>query len=190
MRRRRLCLIAGFAGMAALLAASTSWAQAKIGYLDSEQILAKYKPFQEAEKEVQGYRMELEREYSKRENELKKLEATYEQRKLISSKSWKDETEREIARKRAELSRFLQDIGDPARGKLTQKNQEILAPILNKVNEVVQIVAKNNGYDFVFNSAALAYANDEHDLTEKILEALQKDLEAVEKEKQGPGLNR
>ena len=42
----------------------------------------------------------------------------------------------------------------------------------------MQVVAKDNGYDFVFNTAALAYGDEAHDLTEKVLEALQKELEA------------
>jgi outer membrane protein len=184
MGLKRLWLIAASTGMVALLAASTSWAQMKVGYLDSEEILAKYKPLQEAEKEVQRFRTELEKEYTERENELKKLQATYDNRKLIASKSWKEETERELARMQQDIQRFLQEIGDPARGKLAKKNQEILAPILNKVNEVVQGVAKDNGYDFVFNTAALAYANEEHDLTQMVLEALEKELEAAEKKKE------
>ena len=70
---------------------------------------------------------------------------------------------------------------------MTKKNQEVLSPILNKVNEVVQVVAKDNGYDFVFNTAALAYGDEAHDLTAKVLEALEKELEAAEKAKGGPG---
>ena len=38
---------------------------------------------------------------------------------------------------------------DPERGKLAKKNQDLSAPILAKVNVVVQQVAKDNGYDYI-----------------------------------------
>ncbi len=187
MGLKRFCLIAGFVGMAAFLMASASWAQVKIGYLDPDEILSKYKPFQDAQKEVQRFRMELEREFTKLQGELEKMKETYERQALLLSEKRKQEEQQAILKKQGDLERYLSDISDPSRGQLTKKNQEVLSPILNKVNEVVQVVAKDNGYDFVFNTAALAYADEAHDLTEKVLEALQKELEAAEKEKGGPG---
>ena len=90
-----------------------------------------------------------------------------------------------MMKKEQDLQRFLQEVSDPERGKLARKNAEILTPIVTKVNKVVQEVAKENGYDFVFNTAALSYANEAYDLTEKVLEALKKDLEAEAKTTQG-----
>jgi len=79
-----------------------------------------------------------------------------------------------LMRKEEELQRLVSEVTDPERGKLAKKQQELTQPILAQVNEVVAKVAKDNGYDYVLNTAALVYANEDHDLTEKVLEELDK----------------
>ena len=75
----------------------------------------------------------------------------------------------------------MQEAADPQRGRLAQKTQELSEPIIRKVNEVITQVAEDEGFDFVLNSAALAYAKEIHDLTDKVLGNLAKDLEAATK---------
>ncbi len=177
-------LAAGLLGTAVLLAGSASWAQMKVGFLNSEEILAKYKPYQEAQKEYQRYEEELNRDFSKLNNELEKMKETYERQKLLLSEKRKEEEQQAIQKKQADLQRFVEEVMDPERGKLARKNQDLSGPILAKVNEVVQQVAKENGYDYIINATALAYANEDHNMTTKILEALESQLEAELKEKQ------
>ena len=166
---------------------SVAGAELKIGYIDSDEILAKHKPFQEGEKDVQRYRMELEKEFTKRQNELEKMTETYGRQALLLSEKRKKEEQRAILQKQEELQRYLSEISAPQDGKLARKSKEVLAPIINRVNIVVQRLAKESGYDFVFNSSTLAYASETHDLTEKVLEELQKELEAETKQSDRPG---
>lgn len=185
MSTKRL-VVAGLLSIAVLLTGSVSWAQMKVGYLNPEEILAKYKPYQEAQKEYQRYEEELNREFSKLNNELEKMKETYERQKLLLSEKRKEEEQQAIGKKQADLQRFVEEVMDPERGKLAKKNQDLSAPILAKVNEVVQRVAKENGYDYIINATALAYANEDHDMTPKILESLEAELEA-QQEQQQPG---
>lgn len=166
---------------------SVAGAELKIGYIDSDEILAKHKPFQEGEKEVQRYRMELEKEFKKRQNELEKMTETYERQALLLSEKRKQEEQRAILQKQEDLQRYLSEISAPQDGKLAKKSQEVLAPIIRGVNTVVQRVAKESGFDFVFNSSTLAYANETHNLTVKVLEELQKEIEAEIKQSDRSG---
>ena len=55
---------------------------------------------------------------------------------------------------------------------------------------MVAKVAQANGYDYVLNTAALVYANEDHDLTEKVLEELDKSLEEEAGSAAGSGSQR
>jgi outer membrane protein len=161
--------------------AGTAGAEMKIGYIDSEKILNEYKPYQDAQKEFHRYEEELEREVSTRRNDLMKMQETFERQALLLSEKRKQEEQQSIMQKQQDLQRFVQEAADPQRGRLAQKTQELSEPIIRKVNEVITQVAEDEGFDFVLNSAALAYAKEIHDLTDKVLGNLAKDLEAATK---------
>ncbi|MBT5832460.1 MAG: OmpH family outer membrane protein [Candidatus Latescibacteria bacterium] len=156
-------------------------AEMKIGYIDSEKILNQYKPYLDAQKEFQRYEEELEREVSKRQNELVKMQETFERQALLLSDKRKQEEQQAIIQKQRDLQNFVQEAADPQRGRLAQKTAELSEPIIRKVNEIITKVAEDEGYDFVLNSAALAYAKEVHELTGKVLDALAKDLETTTK---------
>ena len=164
-----------------LFTASAALAQTKIGYVDPQKFLGSYKPYQEAQREYSRYEEELNKEFAKLQNEYEKMKETYERQELLFTEKRKQEEQRTLMRKQEELQRFMKEVTDPERGKLALKQQELSAPIHAHVNEVVQTVAKENGYDFVLNTIALVYANEDHDLTERVLEALQKAEEDKQK---------
>ncbi len=186
MRLKRFLFFAGVVGATAFFQATPSWAQGKIGYIEPQRILTQYKPFQEAQKEYGRYEEDLNREFTKMQNDFEKMKETYERQKLLLSEKRKQEEEQALMRKQEELQRLLNEVTDPDRGKLAQKQQELTAPILAQVNEVVATVAKESGYDFVLNTSGLVYANEDHDLTEKVLEVLLKE-QAEAEQKTSPG---
>ena len=184
----RFVLAAICAGI--ILPSTTLWAQSKVAFFDPQQILGKFKPFQEAQREYGRYEEELNREFTKMQNELQEMKDEYERQKLMLYGAKKQEREKALMRKEEELQRLVSEVTDPERGKLAKKQQELTQPILAQVNEVVAKVAKDNGYDYVLNTAALVYANEDHDLTEKVLEELDKSLEEEAGSAAGSGSQR
>jgi len=60
-------------------------------------------------------------------------------------------------------------------GELFQKQEEFMKPIQNKIFNALEKIAKDEGYDFVFDKSGeilLLYANEKYDLTNKVLQAL------------------
>jgi len=49
----------------------------------------------------------------------------------------------------------------------------LIQPLLEKINAAIEQVATDGNYDFVFNSAGLAYAKKDYDITEKVLDVLE-----------------
>ena len=167
-----------FVALTMALTVSSVGAEMKLGYIDSQKILEQYKPYLDALKEFSRYEEELGREINTMQNDLAKIQETYERQSLLLSEKRKQEEQQSIVKKQRDLQRFVQEATDPQRGRLARKTAELSEPIIQKVNEVIKRVAEDDGFDFVLNSAALAYAKEDHDLTEKVLEALAKDLEA------------
>ena len=154
-------------------------AQSKIGYIDADAITTSYKRFQDAQKEAQRYEEELTKEFNKSQNELARLKETFDRQSLLMSEQRKKEEQQNIERKQQELQKFLEDVSGQG-GKLQRKTQELLQPIILRVNEAIAFVAKDKGLDFVLNTAAIAYANEDFDLTQAVLDQLEKeDQEAV-----------
>ncbi len=179
MTRCRMFLVALSLTLVGMV--SSVGAEIKLGYIDSQKILDEYKPYQDALKEFNRYEEELGREISAMQNDLEKMQETYERQSLLLSEKRKREEQQAIVKKQQELQRFVQEASDPQRGRLARKTAELSEPIIQTVNEVIKQVAEENGFDFVLNTTALAYAKETHDLTDKVLEALAKDLEAKAK---------
>ena len=174
----------GFAAAGLLLGAGgAAQAEMKLGFIDPEVILSNYREFQEADRKYREFEREMEREVTKMRNELQTLQQNYERQSLLLSEKRKQEEQQVIMKKQEELQRYVSEAADPQSGRLIQKNQELSAPVYRKVNMVIQRLAKDEGYDFVLNSPALAFAKEEHDLTERVMEELEKELQAEEQKK-------
>ena len=61
-------------------------------------------------------------------------------------------------------------------GELFQKQNEVMKPFQNKLFQVLQDIAKEEGYDYVFDQSGdilLLYANEKNDLTQTVLSRMQ-----------------
>ena len=117
----RFVLAAICAGI--ILPCTTLWAQSKVAFFDPQQILGQFKPFQEAQREYGRYEEELNREFTKMQNELQEMKDEYERQKLMLYGAKKQEREKALMRKEEELQRLVSEVTDPERGKLTKKQQ-------------------------------------------------------------------
>ena len=96
------------------------------------------------------------------------------------SEARKSELQAEFEGKVQQLQQFTQEKFGPE-GELMRKNIELSEPIFKKINDAIQIMAEAEGYDFIFDAAApssgLVFAQEKYDLTEQLLEKMQKDEE-------------
>ncbi len=79
--------------------------------------------------------------------------------------------------RQAELQKqqeFLQKFEQDANQMVTAKREELLKPILTKVDEAIKAVAKENGYAMVFDTStgAMLFATDTDDVTELVKKKL------------------
>jgi len=167
MRARSLALTA----LVLLGAASAVEAQnTKIGYIDSQAILAQAPGAQEAqqqfEREMDRYRGELQR----LGEELQRLISQYQAQERNLTAEAREARQTEIRRKEFEYEQRLEQIDVEA----AQKRQELVAPILEAMSKAIEDLRTEGSYAIIFDAAAGAIiaADPELDLTPEILRRL------------------
>ena len=176
MRRFQTVLLMVCA-VALLLSAvgSTVTAQGlKIGFVDDEKIKIEYKAWQRAQDQWGVERKAWDDEALEKQTELKELVDEYEKQKLILSEDKKQEREAAIRVKSEALDMFTQQIYGPG-GQAERKQEQLILPLLEKVNEAIGLLAEENNYDVVFTmQSGLGYIKEAYDITDKVLEYLEK----------------
>ncbi len=156
------------------LLSSFSFAQLKIGYVDSDTIMDNSPDMQDARQKIDALIQEWQTEIRRMENELNAKQDDYDKRKLIM-------TEQTSADALAEIAKMKKDIADyrdkkfGANGELFQKQDELMKPIQNKVFNIIQEIATDEELDFVFDRSGdilFLYAKPDYDITSKVIDKL------------------
>lgn len=157
-----------------ILLASFSYAQPKIGYVDSDAIMKQLPDAQDTQKKLDAMIKEWQEELNKMEKDWKTKYEDYEKRKLILSEQKRVEIEKELVGLEDQISKYRQDKFG-VRGELFQKQEELMKPIQNRIFTAIQEIAKENEYDFIFDRSGdiiFLYAKEEYDVTNLVLEKL------------------
>jgi outer membrane protein len=157
------------------LAAGAVSAQSKLGHFNSEAIMQALPEAIDAQKSLDGLVAQWEAELQKMQAEWKKKFDEYDKRKLILTDQARADQERELR----ELDQRIVDFRTKKfgqNGELFQKQNEVMKPIQNKIFKVLEDIARDDGYDYIFDRSGevlLLYANEKNDLTQKVLARMQ-----------------
>jgi outer membrane protein len=157
------------------LACAGAAAQMKIGHINSETIMQTLPEAIDAQKSIDALVAGWEADMQKMQAEWKKKFDDYDRRKLILTDQVRVDQERELR----ELDQSVTDFRTKKfgqNGELFQKQNEIMKPIQNKMFHVLEEIAKDDGYDYIFDRSGeilVLYANDKYDLTQRVLQRMQ-----------------
>jgi len=160
---------------AGVLIATVASAQSKIGHINSESIMRSLPEAVDAQKSLDALVAQWEGELQKMQAEWKRRFDEYDKKKLILTDQAKADEERQLR----ELDQSIVDFRNKKfgqNGELFQKQNEVMKPIQNKLFQVLETVAKEEGCDYVFDKSGeilLLYANEKNDLTAKVLARMQ-----------------
>jgi len=155
----------------ALLFVSSASAQ-KFGFIDSEKIQTSFKEWTKAQDQFNTENRAWDDEASRLNQELQNMVAEYQKQQLILSAEKKAEREAAINAKQQALEAFTKDINGPG-GRAEKRIKELVAPLYEKIQTAIEKIAIERNLDFVFNSASLAYAKKDLDITDAVLDALE-----------------
>jgi len=129
----------------------------KIGYADPEVIIT-YMP------EYQTIQQQMAAEYQTSQEALQSLAADFQERVATYQKQQPLLSAERQAEREAELAALQQEIQQSAAQKdaeLETKNAELMAPLLERVQIVIDELAAELGLDLVIRSPALLFVNED-----------------------------
>ena len=127
-------------------------AQTKFGYISLSEMITSMPEYKKADSSMQDYQSALNQNFEDMKREFNEKDS------LLSSKDTAKYTRAQIEIKRKQLGELylkLQGYQQQAGQLYQQKQQDLMAPIQRKASEIVQNVAKENGYTYVFLKDAL-----------------------------------
>ncbi len=158
-----------------VLACAGAAAQMKIGHINSETIMQTLPEAIDAQKSIDALVAGWEADLQKMQADWKKKYDDFDKRKLILTDQVRADQERELR----EMDQSITDFRNKKfgqSGELFQKQNEIMKPIQNKMFHVLEEIAKDDGYDYIFDRSGeilVLYANDKYDLTQRVLQRMQ-----------------
>ncbi len=137
----------------------------KIGVVNMQRAVSETKEGKKAEKDLLSMKKKLEAELNRKLKEFYK-----EQEQLQKAMSILKEAEK---RKRLGASRKkfegLQKRYMGAERELMKKKAQVMMRLSKKLGKVIQKIAKKDGYDYIFNNAAVLWAPRHTDLTNQVI---------------------
>ena len=159
--------------MLSLVLLSFVLAEIKIGYVDSNEIMSNFEEVRQVQVDLEKEQRRLEGEYNNLVNRLDSLRQDYDRQRLLMSETRRNEKENEIIKMEKSVQKFQLDKFGPE-GEIYKKQNQLLKPVLGKIDAAIQQVGSDRGYDFILDamSGALLYALDSHNLTEAVMDEL------------------
>ena len=146
----------------------------KLGFINDEKIKTSYPDWPRAQDQMNIEMKAWDDEAVSKQTELEELVQEYDKQKLILSEDKKREREAAIRVKREALDAFTRQVYGPG-GSAERKQMELMEPLLERINTAIQLVAEEGDYDVVFTlQSALGYVKPTLDITDKVLEKLEK----------------
>jgi len=150
-------------------------ADVKIGYIDSNEIMTKFEEVRQVQVSLEKEQRKLQAEMENLIQQLDSLKQEYDRQRLLMSDSRRQEKEQELMRSEQKIQKFQMDKFGPE-GEIYRKQNQLLKPVLAKVDEAIQAVGKRQQYDYIMDAVggAIVYALDSNNLTEDVIEELRK----------------
>jgi outer membrane protein len=141
-------------------------AENKIGFVNSQKILNDAPQAARAKKKI-------EKDFEKRDQDLQRIAKQLQgmQENLDKNAVTMGESERRTKeREFGDLNRDFQRKQREFREDLSQRQNEEMAAIFERVNKIIKQIAEAEKYDVIFQEAV--YANPRIDITDKVIKAL------------------
>ena len=147
----------------------------RIAYIDMDVILSKNKEFRTANQLLDEKITQWKKEVELKKIQLKRLEDQFAVEKILLTPELISDRELEIKDFASEIVSLQEKRFGPNGDMMIQKNQ-LLKPVQDQVLSIVQDIAKERKYDFVFDRSSdiiMLYSAKNYDISELVLRRIQ-----------------
>lgn len=173
MDRTKLVIAAIAAVLALPALASGQSANLKVAYVDSEAIIRQAPGYQAASEAFNqtaaGWRDTLQQ----KRQELERLFEEYKKQEVVLSPEKKTEKQQEIQELQLEAQEYFQTKFGPE-GQAATRQAELMQPIIERVNDVIEEVRRDQGYALIFDlsDGALVAGDPTLNITNEVVQRL------------------
>ena len=180
MKKTLFALVTLIASFSSPLFAQTP---TKIGYTDVDFILGKLPEAKTIQNELEVTRSQFEKTIGDKIKEFQDKLEKYQKTAQSMNEVLRADSEKELQN----LQESIQTLRNSSEQSLMQKQQQLLYPVLDKINNAIQAVGKENGYLYIINSDTGQNANpillyvgsEEYNVTDLVLIKMGVDPKAV-----------
>ncbi len=159
----------------------------KLGFVDVERVLEEAEVFKAKAAELRAAREDSQKSLDEMTAPLvKEYEELQAQRSLMKPEEYTKKLN-DLEKRKAEVRGIQRE----RQVQLNSRLKQTLDPLREKLQAVVEEIAKQEGYEFIFKRADLAYSAAQYDITDKVINKLntmapeKKETEKKETEKKG-----
>ena len=148
---------------------------ARIAYIDMDVILSKNKEFRTASQLLDEKIAQWKKEIELKKIQLKRIEDQFAVEKILLTPELIADRELEIKDFAAEVVSLQEKRFGPNGDMMIQKNQ-LLKPVQDQILSIVQDIAKERKYDFVFDRSSdiiMLYSAKNYDISDLVLRRIQ-----------------
>ena len=130
----------------------------KVGYISSTDLLAVMPELAKADTALRQYAEQYKVQIDKIQADLQKKYTDYQAKDKAMTDAQREVAQREIQ----QIDEGLQSLQRSAEEKVGKKKEELYKPILEKADKAIKDVAKEKGFDYIFDASAgnLLYARE------------------------------
>lgn len=142
-----------------LFLGTMSFAQGvKFGYINSQELLSLMPEVAKADTDLKTFAKVYQDQLEAMNKELEKKFQEYQTQEKTLTEAMKDVKQKELQ----SLQGRMQSTQQSAEEKIAKKKEELYKPILEKADGAIKAVAKEKGYDYVFDASggSILYAKD------------------------------
>lgn len=142
----------------------------KIGYINSSAIVAGNADALAAQDQFKREMVPFESELKALETQIGELLSRYQAQQVTLSPDTRRSRQQEILQKQQEYQNRMGEIEAEA----ARRQQELVAPIMERINAIIQDIRSEGSYTFIFDVSAggLIAADEAFDLTDEVIRRL------------------
>jgi Skp family chaperone for outer membrane proteins len=154
----------------------------RIGYIDMEYILENVPEYREASTQLDGKVQRWKKDIEKKNDKVELLKINLSTERVLLTTELIEEREEDIKVLEDEMFKYQQDRFGP-NGDLYIQRRQLVQPIQDQVFNIVQEIAENKKYDFIFDKSAdivMLFSADRHDISDIVLRSINRSAKREE----------
>ncbi len=154
----------------------------RIGYIDMEYILQNIPEYTEASLQLDGKVQRWKNDIEKKINEVEQMKINLSTERVLLTDELIEEREEDIKILEDKMLKYQQDRFGP-NGDLYRQRRQLVQPIQDQVFNIVQEIATNKKYDFIFDKSAdivMLFSAERHDISDIVLRSINRSAKRKE----------